>query len=88
MQRKERVNIFDSFIYNFFVSKYPFKKDDVENKMFVDNLAFFTMKNHLPLQFVENVVKMFGVAIVSLSSIPFLNFFSHNVLPNLVEKTK
>jgi hypothetical protein len=72
----------------FFVSKCPFKKDDVEKKKFVDNLALLIVKNHLPLQFVKNVVKTFGVAIVSLSSIPFLNFSSHNVLPNLVEKTK
>jgi hypothetical protein len=56
--------------------------------MFVDNLALLIVKNHLPLQFVKKVVKTFGVAIVSLNSIPFLNFFSNNVLPNLVEKTK
>ncbi len=42
-------------IFEFFASKYPFKKDDVEQKMFVENLAFLIMKNHLPLQFVESV---------------------------------
>jgi hypothetical protein len=60
----------------------------VEKKMFVDNLALLIVKNKLLLQFVKSVVKTSSVAIVSLSSIPFLKFFSHNVLLNLVEKTK
>jgi hypothetical protein len=40
---------------NFFVSKDPFKKDDVEQKMFMENLALLIMKNHLPMQFVKNM---------------------------------
>jgi hypothetical protein len=40
---------------NFFASKEPFKKDDVKQKMFIENLAFLIMKNHLLLQFVENM---------------------------------
>jgi len=39
----------------FWASKNPFKKDDVEQKMFVENLALLIVKNHLPLQFVEKV---------------------------------
>jgi hypothetical protein len=42
-------------IFEFFALKYPFKKDDVEQKMFVENFALLIMKNHLPLQFVESV---------------------------------
>ncbi len=52
---KKRFLISNSSIYNFFASKVPFKKDAVEQHMFVENLAFLIMKNHLPLQFLENV---------------------------------
>jgi len=46
--------------------------------MFVENLALFIVKNHLPLQFVENVVKMFSVTIISSCAITFLNIiFKH-----------
>jgi hypothetical protein len=38
---------------NFFVSKDALKQDDVEQKMFVENLALIIVKNHLLLQFVE-----------------------------------
>jgi hypothetical protein len=40
---------------NFFTSKDPFKKDDVEQKMFMENLALLITNSHLPLQFVESV---------------------------------
>ncbi len=39
----------------FFASKDPFKKDDVKQKMFIENLALLIVKNHLLMQFVENV---------------------------------
>jgi hypothetical protein len=39
----------------FFASKEPFKKDDVEPKIFVENLALLIVKNYLLLQFVKNV---------------------------------
>jgi hypothetical protein len=48
-------HISNSSIFEFFASKDPLKKDDVEQKMFVKNLAFLIVKNHLPLQFVESV---------------------------------
>jgi hypothetical protein len=66
---------------NFLFQKDPFKKYDVGKKKFVDNLALLIVKNNLPLQFVECVVKTFGVAIVSLSSIPFLNVFFTQCFP-------
>ncbi len=37
---KKRFLIYNSSIFEFFASKDPFKKDDVEQKMFVENLAF------------------------------------------------
>jgi hypothetical protein len=38
-----------------FVVKEPFKKDDVKQKDFLQNLGLLIMKNNLPLQFVESV---------------------------------
>jgi hypothetical protein len=52
---KKRSLISNSFISNFFASKVPFKKDDVEQNMFVKNLAYLIVKNHFSLQFVESV---------------------------------
>jgi hypothetical protein len=37
---KKRFIIYNSSIFEFFASKNPFIKDDVEQKMFVENLAF------------------------------------------------
>jgi len=53
--QQKRSFISNSSISKFFVSKDPFKKDDVEQKLFMEILAFLIMKNHLPLQFVESV---------------------------------
>jgi hypothetical protein len=52
---KKRAHIFNSSISKLFASKEPFKKDGVEPKMFVENLALLIMKNHLLLQFVKKV---------------------------------
>ncbi len=41
------------------------------SKICLWNLALLITKNHLPLQFVENVVKVFNVTIMSLCAIPF-----------------
>jgi hypothetical protein len=41
--------IFGSSIFYSIASKYPFKKDVVGQKMFVEDLALLVMKNHLPL---------------------------------------
>ncbi len=49
---KKRVHISNSSISNFFALKDPFKKDDVEQKMFVENLTLLIVKNHLLLQFI------------------------------------
>jgi hypothetical protein len=52
---QKRANISNSSIFEFFASKDPFKKDDVKEKMFLENLALLTIRNHLLLQFIENV---------------------------------
>ncbi len=52
---KKRSLISNSSIFDFFASKDPFRKDDVEQKMFVENLTLLIMKNHLFLQFLESV---------------------------------
>ncbi len=49
------VHISNFSICEFFASKDPFKKDDVEQKMFVENFALSIVKNLLTLQFVESV---------------------------------
>ncbi len=52
---KKRFLISNSSIFEFLTSKDPFKKDDVEQKMFMENLALLITKSHLHLQFVESV---------------------------------
>jgi len=52
---KKRAHISNSSILNFFALKDPFKKVNVEQKMFMENPALLIMKNHLPLQFVKSV---------------------------------
>jgi hypothetical protein len=42
--------------FNFFYLKNPFKKDDVQHNVFLEDLVFLVMKNLLPLQF----MRMFG----------------------------
>jgi len=53
---KKRSFISKSSIFECFASKDAFKKDDVEQKMLLENLALLIVKNHLLLQFVENVL--------------------------------
>jgi hypothetical protein len=35
-------------------TKDPFKKDDLHQKQFLQNLGLLIVKNHLPIQFVKN----------------------------------
>jgi hypothetical protein len=49
---KNKQNTFGSSISNFFASKNPFKKDDVEEQKFLENLALLIVKKHLLAQFV------------------------------------
>ncbi len=52
---KKRANISNSSISKLFASKEPFKKDDVEPRMLVENLALLIVKNRLFLQFVKKL---------------------------------
>jgi len=73
-------------IFEFFALKYPFKKDDVEQKMFVENFALLIMKNHLPLQFVESV--WLKHLVLQLCPSVYRKLFSNTILLESVEKTK
>jgi hypothetical protein len=42
-------------IFKFFEAIDPFKKDNVHQKEFLENLGLFVVTNHLPIQFVENI---------------------------------
>jgi hypothetical protein len=46
---KKRSFISNSSIFESFASKDPFKNDDVEQKMFMENLTYLIVKSHLPL---------------------------------------
>jgi hemerythrin-like domain-containing protein len=42
---KKKAHISNFSIFDFFASKDPFKKDDVKQKMFMENLALLIVKN-------------------------------------------
>jgi hypothetical protein len=66
------VHIFNSSIPEFFGSKEPFKKDDVEQKNVCEKSCTFDSDKSLAFVICTKcVVKAFGVAIMSLCSIPF-----------------
>jgi hypothetical protein len=46
--------VFNSKISKFFGAKDPSKKDVVQQKNFLQELALFVVKNHFPIQFVES----------------------------------
>jgi hypothetical protein len=54
-KRAHKAHISNFSILEFFVSKEPFKKDDVEQKMFVENFTLLIVKNHLLLKFEKNM---------------------------------
>jgi hypothetical protein len=46
--------VFNSKISKFFGAKEFFKKDVVQQKQFLQDLALLVVRNHLPIQFVES----------------------------------
>jgi hypothetical protein len=72
-----------SFKSNFFVTKEPFKTNDLYQKHFLEDLGLLIIKNHLLLQFVENIwSKQFSMHLCPrlffLSTINFLmNYYSN-----------
>jgi len=74
------VHISNSSILDFFASKEPFKKDDVEQKNVCGKSCTFDSEKSLAFAIcIECVVKAFGVLIMSLCSIPFPKMvFTHS----------
>jgi hypothetical protein len=69
--------------------KEPFKKDNVQQKYFLQSLGLLIMKNNLPLQFVESI--WFKCLILHLFPRVLLYYRKHffqEILLNLVEKMK
>jgi len=52
---KEKMIFFGGSISKFFSAKDSFKKKDVPQKAFLENLGLLIVKNNLPIQFVENM---------------------------------
>jgi hypothetical protein len=52
---KTKPHVSSNFIFSFFVAKELFKKDDVQQKQFLEDLTLLIVKNHLPSQFVKVV---------------------------------
>jgi len=50
----KRDQIFLLTPYLVFLLQKPFKKDDMQQKQFLENLGLLIVKNHLPLQFVKS----------------------------------
>ncbi len=86
---RKRYFFSNSSTFEVFASKNPFTKNDVEQKMFMENLALLIVKNYLPLQFVENVwLKCLVLQLCFSVQFPFWKLFSNIILLELVEKTK
>jgi hypothetical protein len=70
-------------------AKDPFKKNVVQQKQFLQNLALLIVENYLPIQFVESTWLKWLVMHLCLRIVfPLRKMFSHEVLVGLVEKTK
>jgi len=52
---KKMFNVLSNAIFNFFVVKDLFKKDDEEQNCFLQDFDLLNVKNQLPLQFVKIV---------------------------------
>jgi hypothetical protein len=51
---KKKQNVSSSEISNFFIIKILYKKEDVQLKQFLEDLALLIIKSHMPIHFVEN----------------------------------
>jgi hypothetical protein len=86
---KKKPNISSNSICSFFATKEPFKKDEVQQKHFLEDLGFLIVKNHLPLQFVENSwLKRFNMHLCPNFVFISIKQFSYELLLGLVEKIK
>jgi hypothetical protein len=61
----------------------------VQQKQFLQDLALLVVKNHLPIQFVENIwLKCLVMHLRPKIVFPSIKLFSQEVLVDLMEKTK
>jgi hypothetical protein len=66
-----------------------FKKDVVQQKQLLQDLALLIVKNHLPIQFVESTwLKCLVMHLSPRVVFPSRKMFSQEVLVGLVEKMK
>jgi hypothetical protein len=70
---KKKPNVSFNSIYYFFVAQKLFKKDDVLQKQFLEDLTFLIVKKHLLLQFVKS---------------SWLNSFNMHLCPRIVFPSK
>jgi hypothetical protein len=76
-------------ISEFFGAKDHFKKDVVQQKKFLQDLALLVVKNHLPIQFIESTwLKFLVMHLCSRVVFTSRKIFSQEVLVDLVEKMK
>jgi hypothetical protein len=77
----KRPNVFNSKISNFFGAKDPFKRDVVQQKKFLQDLAFLVAKNHLPIQFLESTwLKRLIMHLCPKVAFPSRKIFSQAIL--------
>ncbi len=75
---KKKPNISFNSIFIYFVAKEPFKKNDVWQKQFLEDLGLLMIKNHFPLQFVESSqLKRFNMDVCPIIVFPSRFFFSY-----------
>jgi hypothetical protein len=81
-------------VSNFEISKFlgakdPPKKDVVQQKNFLQDLAFLVVKNHFPIEFVESTwLKHLVMHLCPRVVFPSKKMFSQEILVDLMEKTK
>jgi hypothetical protein len=51
---KKRPNVFANEIFEFFFTKDPFKKNDVQQKSFLQDLGLLVVKSHVPMHYANS----------------------------------
>jgi hypothetical protein len=77
---KKRQNVSSFEIFEFFFIKFPYKKDEMQRKQFLEDLALLIIKSRLPIHFFgECVVEAICFAIEFSHYLPFQkNFFTRD----------
>jgi hypothetical protein len=69
---KKRPNISSNSIFSFFSTREPFKKEDMQQCFFWEDLNLLIVKNHLLFQFVEsNWLKRYNMHLCPTILFPF-----------------